>query len=202
MDAGHISSTSRGGVVVGSNGNNGIAGGGDVGSFAVCDDAVELRSFVGGEGELYARREAEKPGWEFLQHFGIHGFDFTGGGAILGDDDGIPSFFVKELYPGDVELDEGGASPLASLEKNNPDGDARKTHFFEYAKQVALGVGEAEMYVFASFLVFDLVEGVGEEREVVTATDDYKLADDFFAEFVIGSAKGFDAEVMDGFGLN
>jgi hypothetical protein len=87
------------------------------------------------------------------------GFDGAAG-------DGVPVLAVEELNPEHVDLDKGGASPLAGFEEDDADGAVGEAEALKLVEELALGAVEAERDVTALALGADADGGEGPVLEV------------------------------------
>ena len=94
----------------------------------------------------------------------------------MGANHAVPVAAVHQLYPGHVNLYEGGAAPLAGLEEDEADGAVVCAHRLEHAQDAALRAVEPEGDVVGAQLVFDAHEAEGPELEIVTDAQPYPLA--------------------------
>jgi len=112
-----------------------------------------------------------------------HILDLVGGGALVGDDEGVEAPGVEKLEPGHVELDAGASAPLAGFEEDETDGAPGGSGGLEALDKAALGTVEDEEAVVAAAFAFDVGAGCGPVGEVV---EEAEAGEDFVGESVEG----------------
>ena len=89
----------------------------------------------------------------------------------MGADQGVPAAAVDDLNPGEIDLNEGRAAPLARLEHDEAQGASGTAFGFEDGREASLRPVESERNVARGDLIGDHHTGGSPEGEVISETE-------------------------------